>query len=215
MAANNRFTESDQQKIKDAVKNAEDNISGEIVPVFVEQSGFYTIANYRGAVLGGLLAFICVIVFDRLLPELAVYDPVYMFVIVVFGCIVGASLPQFLTPAKRLLAGKKHFDRATQSRAETAFLEEEVFNTRHRTGIMIFISFLEKKVIVMGDRGISKVVDQREWDNIVLTVTSSIQMGKLTDGIVAAIKRCGEILHEKGFDKTPDDVNELPDDLRF
>ena len=35
------------------------------------------------------------------------------------------------------------------------------------------------------------------------------------DKIEAAIKRCGEILLEKGFDKTPDDVNELRDELRI
>jgi putative membrane protein len=67
----------------------------------------------------------------------------------------------------------------------------------------------------MADRGISKVVDQKEWDKLVKTVTSSIEKGKLVEGMEAAIKRCGEILHEKGFDKTPDDVNELRDDLRI
>jgi putative membrane protein len=215
MAMLNRFSDEDQTRIRTAVKNAEDNISGEIVPVFVEQSGFYTLSNYRGAMIGGLLAFIFVIVFDRLVPELAVYDPVYMMVIIIFGCVIGATLPQFIVPLKRLLVGQKHFDRATKSRAENAFLEEEVFNTRHRTGIMIFVSFFEREVIVMADRGISKVVDQKEWDHIVSTVTHSINEGKIADGIVAAIKRCGEILHEKGFDKTPDDVNELRDDLRF
>ena len=215
MAANSRFSEQDQQRIKDAVKQAEDNISGEIVPVFVEQSGYYTLAHYRGGMLGALIAFLCVIIFDRLVPSLAVYDPVYMFVIIVLGSAAGATLPQFIIPLKRLLTGQKHFNRATKGRAENAFLEEEVFNTRHRTGIMIFISFFEREVIVMADRGISKVVDQKEWDNIVKKITASIESGKLTDGIVEAIKRCGEILQEKGFDKTPDDVNELPDDLRF
>lgn len=215
MTAQNRFSDEDQNRIKEAVKRAEDNTSGEIVPVFVEQSGFYTLSNYRGAIIGGLLAFICVILFDRMVPDLAVYDPLYMMVIIIFGCLVGATLPQFVVPLKRILVGQKHFDRATKSRAENAFLEEEVFNTRHRTGIMIFVSFFERAVIVMADRGISKVVDQREWDNIVKLVISSIESGKITDGIVAAINRCGDILLEKGFDKTPDDVNELRDDLRF
>jgi putative membrane protein len=40
-------------------------------------------------------------------------------------------------------------------------------------------------------------------------------MGKVADGIEAAILRSGEILLEKGFLKTTDDVNELRDDLRM
>ena len=215
MALQNRFSEEDQNRIKAAVKLAEDKISGEIVPVFVEQSGFYTLAHYRAAMLGAALAFLFVIVFDRLVPELAVYDPLYILVIVVFGTILFGVLPQFVVPFKRFLTGQKHFDRATRTKAENAFLEEEVFNTRHRTGIMLFVSFFEREVIVMADRGISKVVDQREWDNLVKMVTSAIANGKVVDGMEAAIKRCGEILHEKGFDKTPDDVNELRDDLRI
>jgi putative membrane protein len=215
MAPQNRFSEEDQNRIKAAVKQAEDNISGEIVPVFVEQSGFYTLANYRGAMLGAVLAFICVILFDRLVPELAVYDPLYIFVIVVFGSLLSGVLPQFIVPLKRFLTGQKHFDRATRHKAENAFLEEEVFNTRHRTGIMLFVSFFEREVIIMADRGISKVVDQKEWDNLVKTVTTAIGRGKVVDGMVTAITRCGEILQEKGFDKTPDDVNELRDDLRI
>jgi len=215
MALQNRFSEEDQNRIKAAVKLAEDKISGEIVPVFVEQSGFYTLANYRAAMIGAGFAFFSLIIFDRLVPSLAVYDPLYIFVIVLFGSLLFGVMPQFIVPLKRFLTGQKHFGRATRSRAENAFLEEEVFNTRHRTGIMIFVSFFEREVIVMADRGISKVVDQKEWDKLVNIVTAAVAQGKIVDGMESAIKRCGEILLEKGFDKTPDDVNELRDDFRI
>ena len=210
-----RFSEEDQNRIKAAVKQAEEKISGEIVPVFVEQSGFYTLAQYRGALISAVITFAGVILYDRLVPNWGVFDPIYFFSIVVLGGIVGAALPQFIVPLKRFLVGQKHFDRATRAKAENAFLEEEVFATRHRTGIMLFISFFEREVIVMADRGISKVVDQKEWDKIVATVITAINNGKMVDGIEAAIKRCGEILLEKGFNITPDDVNELRDDLRI
>ena len=67
----------------------------------------------------------------------------------------------------------------------------------------------------MADRGISKVVDQKEWDKMVFGIVNSIRKGHVVDGLVAAIQRCGEILLEKGFIQTPDDVNELRDDLRM
>ena len=104
---------------------------------------------------------------------------------------------------------------ALRQSAENAFLEEEIFNTRHRTGIMIFISFFEHEVIVMADRGISKVVEQQEWDKIVADLVSHIRAGNIVGGLEAGIKRCGEILLEKGFKKSDDDVNELRDDLRL
>jgi len=215
MSIQKRFNEQDLERIKGAVHEAESKISGEIVPVFVEKSGFYTIANYRAALLGAAVIFLLIIVFDRYVPSLAVYDPMLIFVFVCFGGMTGALKAHFIPFVRRMVLSQSHLDQATRKRAENAFLEEEVFNTRQRTGIMIFISFFEHEVIVMADRGISKVVDQREWDKMVQGIINHIKQGKVVEGMEAAIKRCGEILLEKGFLKTADDINELKDDLRM
>jgi putative membrane protein len=217
MSIQKRFTSEELDRIKDSVKQAEEKISGEIVPVFVEKSGYYNIANYRAAFSMAALAFLAIIIIDRYIPSLelhALYDPVLIFLIVMLAGICGAIISHFVDPVKRWMLNQAHLDQATKKRAENAFLEEEVFATRHRTGIMIFISFFEREVIVMADRGISKVVEQREWDNMVKGIIDKIRKDKVTEGLEAAIKRCGEILLEKGFVKTVDDVNELRDDLR-
>lgn len=215
MSLKNKFSESDLQRIKAAVKEAEGRISGEIVPVIVEKSGLYTIANYRASMAFAAFTFLLIIFFDRYIPLLAVYDPLLIFLIVLLAGIIGSILPNFLGLLKRSLVSQQHMDRATKQRAENAFLEEEVFNTRHRTGIMIFISFFEHEVIVMADRGISKIVEQKFWDKIVQELVLHIRNGKLVEGMEAAIQKCGEILLDKGFHKTQDDINELRDDLRI
>lgn len=214
MSDNQRFSEIELNRIREAVRKAEQKISGEIVPVFVEKSGHYTIANYKGAVIGFFLFFILIILFDRFFPQWAVYDPLLILLIVSLGGILGAILPQFIPVLKRGLLSRAQLAYETKKRAENAFLQEEVFNTRHRTGIMLFVSFFEHEVIVLADRGISKVVEQKEWDNLVSMITTGISSGKVIEGMEAAISRCGEILTEQGFTKTHDDINELSDDLR-
>jgi putative membrane protein len=219
MKLKDKFNEADLQRIKQSVKEAEDKISGEIVPVIVERSGNYTIALYKCALVFATLGFVFMIIFDRYLiadaSNTLYYDPIFIFFVVISSGLVGVLLALVSDSVKRLFITKRHFDECTRIGAEAAFLEEEVFNTRHRTGIMIFISFFEHKVIVMADRGISKVVEQREWDSLVSGLIDLIRQGKPVDGIVAGIKRCGEILLEKGFHKTADDINELRDDLRI
>lgn len=210
-----RFSAKDLERIKAAVFDAESKISGEIVPVFVEKSGHYSIANFRGGLVLSCLCFLSIVFIDRgYIPIPPVYDPLMIFIIVLLAGVVGALLTHFVPAIKKIVLSQVHLDQATRKRAETAFLQEEVFNTRQRTGILIFISFFEHEVIVMADRGISKVVDQKEWDNVVRIMIENIRAGKLVDGIEQAIKRCGEILLEKGFVKTEDDINELGDDLR-
>ncbi|MFM9838787.1 MAG: TPM domain-containing protein [Cyclobacteriaceae bacterium] len=215
MSIQSRFTPQDLERVKAAVRNAEAKISGEIVPVFVEKSGHYSIAVYRAFLALAGLAFLAIIVFDRYIPSLAIYDPLMIFLMVILVGLIGSLAAHYIDPFKRLMMSQTHLDQATRKRAENAFLEEEVFATRHRTGIMIFVSFFEREVIVMADRGISKVVEQKEWDKMVRSITENIRLGKVTEGIEAAIIRSGEILLEKGFLKTVDDVNELRDDLRM
>lgn len=215
MSLRKTFTDAELERIKAAVRQAETNISGEIVPVMVSKSGYYTIANYKGSLWVSFLVFAFIVIFDRFVPSLAVYDPLLIFLLVLLAGVVGGVAPNFSDDLRRMLVTQRHMDHATRQRAENAFLEQEVFNTRHRTGIMIFISFFEHEVIIMGDQGISKVVEQKVWDKLVQDLTAHIRKGKTVEGLETTIKRCGEILLEKGFKKTADDVNELRDDVRL
>jgi putative membrane protein len=213
-----RLNDKDLERIKAAVKNAEEKISGEIVPVLVERSGDYLIALYKGSLIGAAFTFVSMVVLDRFVINDAVntlfYDPVFILLIVILGGVLGAVVPYFSDPVKRLLVARRYQDLVTRQCAENAFLEEEVFNTRQRTGIMIFVSFFEHEVIVMADKGISKIVDQKQWDKIVQDIIKDIRNGRLVEALENGIKQCGDILLEKGFRKTVDDVNELRDDLR-
>jgi putative membrane protein len=213
-----KLKEQDLERIKTAVKRAEEKISGEIVPVIVDRSGDYTIALYKGSLIGASLTFVLMVVLDRFVIRDAVntlfYDPVFILLVVVLGGVLGAVIPYFFDSVKRLLVARRYQDLVTRQCAENAFLEEEVFNTRQRTGIMIFVSFFEHEVIVMADKGITEVVDQNQWDKIVQDIITEIRNGKVVEALENGIAQCGEILLEKGFRKTNDDINELRDDLR-
>lgn len=215
MGLRKKFSDTDLERIKSAVREAETGISGEIVPVIVSKSGYYTIAYYKGSLIAAMTTFFLMVLFHRFIPLLAVEDPLIIFLIVLLMGVVGAIIPNFSEGIRRMLITQRHMDHATKQRAESAFLEQEVFNTRHRTGIMIFVSFFENEVIVLGDRGVSKVVEQKAWDKIVRDLTEKIHKDKVVEGLEEAIRNCGKILSEKGFRKTTDDVNELRDDLRI
>jgi putative membrane protein len=49
----------------------------------------------------------------------------------------------------------------------------------------------------------------------VADIVSQIRAGNIIAGLETGIRRCGEILLEKGFHKTAGDENELHDDLRI
>jgi putative membrane protein len=213
------LTEAEQQRIREAVQQAEAKTSGEIVPFMVQQSDNYEIALWRGAAIGGLKGYIiCWLLMWLLGDSWALgwlYKPLGVAsVMIVFG-LLGFLVAYFMAMPKRFLAGYWELNKRTHQRAVDAFLGEEVFNTRDRTGILLFISFFERRIEVLGDSGIYAKVTQEEWADVVKHIRKAIKNNEFANGLVEAIGMCGDLLAHKDVAIKPDDKNELSDDIRI
>jgi putative membrane protein len=91
-------------------------------------------------------------------------------------------------------------------------MESGVYDTRDRTGILIFISALEHRVELLADKGINEKIPGEKWDSIVHHIVNGIKSGALVKHLTESISRCGELLAEH-YPIQPDDVNELKDDM--
>lgn len=133
----------------------------------------------------------------------------------VIGAAGGMALSTFVPFVKRALVSAEVMDRRARRRAGMAFLEEEIFATRDRTGILIFLSLFEHRVVILGDSGINARVEEADWQGIVDDLAAGIRAGRAAGALVEAIGRCGELLERKGVEIRPDDTDELADDLRL
>lgn len=209
------FSQADLDRITSAVKEAEAKTSGEIIPYFVLRSDSYHETAWRAGALGGatiLLIALVVILF------LDVWMPVSLPEVCIIALGVGALaflLTHLVPTFQRMLAGKETMAHRVHQRAQQAFLSEEVFKTRERTGILLFLSLFERRVVVMGDAGINANVEQSHWDGIVRMVVEGMKRGQPADGLVTAIDRCGELLAKHGVKRRRDDTDELSDNLRM
>ena len=209
------FSAADLERISAAVHDAERRTSGEIVPYVVEQCDDYEFAEWRG---GALLALLTAIVLMFLHSFTAIWLPIdlagkLLAVLIAFGA--GMLLVKYVQSLKRILAGSAVIERRLQQRASEAFVAEEVFLTRDRTGILLFLSLLERRVLVLGDSGINQKVKPEEWQDVVATVVSGIHGGSPVDGLVDAIQKCGALLERRGVGVRPDDRDELSYSLRI
>lgn len=209
------FTSADQNRILAAVKEAERKTSGEIVPYVVGRSDGYEEAEWRAAGLFSILLMMAVILHQSFTSLWLPFGLVEMLLGILLGGGIGMLLVQFVPAVKRLFAGKALIERRVAQRAAEAFITEEVFKTRDRTGILIFLSLLERKVLVVGDTGINAKVEKQDWHDVVERVVKGIREGKPADGLMEAIQLCGELLQKHGVTIRPDDQDELPDSLRL
>jgi putative membrane protein len=208
------FTDADRQRIEAAVNNAESRTSGEIVPYIVGRCDDYEEAEWRGAVLLGLAGFVGTVTMRGHTGDWATVD-VTLISLVTLGCaLMGFALVKFVPFVKRLVAGKHLMHHRLHQRAAEAFIKEEVFATRERTGILLFAGMLERIVLVVGDSGINTKVKEEEWLEIVRLLSADLARGKAADGFVAAIQASGKLLERSGVARAADDKDELRDSLR-
>jgi len=211
------FSEADHQRIQEAVMAAEQRTSGEIVPYVVPQSDRYEVAMWRAAAALSLLAALVVLAVLQFYQGWGMtwlHDPWGPVLVLLAASLLGAVLGAFVPAVKRLFA-RDVMVTTVHQHAWQAFVEEEVFNTRDRTGILIYLSLLEHRIEVVGDVGINRLVKPEEWAEIVARIQQGIRSGRPAEGLVEAIEMCGHLLERSGVTIRPDDTNELPDALRI
>lgn len=202
------------EQVQAAVAAAERRTSGEIVPYVVGACDDYADAAWKGAVLTAVGAAAAAAVAFWLLDVWGGLER-WLLVAVVLGAAGGWLAARLVAPLRRLLVPTAELDLRARRRAMVAFLEEEVFDTRERTGILLFVALFERRVVVLGDAGINRAVEQRAWDGIVTDLRAGIRRGQLGDALVRAIAACGRLLEEHEVEIRPDDVDELPDAPRI
>ena len=200
------FDDEARRRILEAVRQAEAETLGEIVPVVVESSDAYPEAQDRGGIAALMLATLVVLLLPAELPlwEMAVIQAV--------AFAIGWFAAQW-QPLARLLIGRKAMDAMVRWRAEVAFREEGLSRTRHGTGVLVFASLFEHEVVILGDKPVHEKVGAATWQEAVAALVRGIREKRPADGFVQAIEIVGGHMREhfpRGADENP---NELPDHL--
>ncbi len=203
-----RFRQPELERIRAAVAEAEIATSGEIVTYIVGECDSYPEVAWRGASLGAL-AGLGVGVGLHWWGTAWVSPLWWLLLPVVVGMLSGGlAAARISWLRRRLIAGELLAHRVSQ-RAESAFLEEEVFSTNERTGILIFVALFEHRVVVLGDSGINSVVEPTEWQEIIDHMVEELGHGRPAEALVRGVADCGRLLERRGVEIRPDDRDEL------
>jgi len=210
-----KFSQEQKDKVKGAIQDLESHSSGEIVPYFTYRSDGYEEARWKSAVILGVSGaiFLAMASYFWLLPF--AITPLEDAIYVVLLMLIGFFIPVVVPSTIRFFLSDDVLHQRVMHNAETVFLEEEIFNTRDRTGVLIYISELEHEVVVLADSGINEKVSPKDWEHVTKHVIDGIKSKKVDQGIVDAIEACKKLLLDNGFTVRDDDKNELGDDLRI
>ena len=202
------LTESEQRAVTEAVQRAEKQTSGEIVPMIVSASHTYPLAAAAGA---AMLALPPALLLTSLLGSALWLGSRDMFLFLAFFALLYFPLRAAVNRSvmlKRLFLSKDQIEEEVEEAAITSFFGEGLYRTREENGILIFVSVLEQRVWVLGDRGINERIEPTAWQEIVADLTQGIKAGRQGDALCQAVTRVGEIL-KTHFPQQNDDRDEL------
>lgn len=197
------FTAEEKERLRATTQEVESRTIGEIVIMVVDRSDRYLEAEIFGGVfLGSLLSLILTLLFFHS----SIWSYIPLSFIFFFPCRI---LFQRMDALKRFFIGIGRREEAVRLRAERGFFEKGLYKTKKKTGVLFFLSLLERKVWVLADKGIYEKMDQETLNRFAHEVSRGIKEGRACEALSQAIQEIGELL-SRHFPITPDDTDELP-----
>ena len=206
MQAENFFSESEKVEIAAAIKEVEQNTSGEIAVMVVSESDSYPEANIlSGLILGGLVSLV--------ITELFFYDSLTYFMIFFAGFSLSIGwITEHLPALKRIFIAKNRLDELVREQAVQSFYDKGLYKTRDATAIFFFISLFEHKLWILADKGINSKISEYELRVYAREMANGIRQGRAAEILCLEIAKLGDLLAEH-FPARHDDENELPDQV--
>ena len=174
----------------------------EVVIAVRRRSAAYLHAN---VVVGGVtaLAGLAVMLFGEHVFALTsiLVDPF------VVGALAGAAV-ELLPGVKRLLTPAAMRHRAVLRAARATFVERGVHNTRERSGLLVYLSWLEHQAVIVADSGLGRALLGEAHAHAEQALTAAMTAGGAA--IARELERLAPTL-AAAMPRRDDDINELPD----
>lgn len=189
--------------VRDAVARVERHTAAEIVVAVRYRSASYRHTDYLvGFVLA--LAALCALLF---LPQ--EFDIITWPLEVTLGFVAGAVVCAQLPGLKRLLTSRRAMNDEVARAARAAFVDLGVTRTRARSGVLVYVSMLERRAEVVPDTALDVLKKDEGWHAALQALDASVARGTFTKALEGLREPLARLLP-----RTEDDVNELADGVR-
>ena len=208
------------ERIARAVQEAEKTTDGEIVVAVAKESSRYSFWELLASLV------VSVLIFAALLP---VSDSIFNLCSRIFWIVPAWYVPAFygistfamiailfsvanIPLIDRLVVPRFVLNASVTGSAFRLFAESGVHDTASHSGILIYVSVLERQVRIIADSGINKKISQDMWNLIADDLAAGIAEKNYEAALTGAVQKCGELL-TRYFPAQKKEGNELPNGL--
>lgn len=117
-----------------------------------------------------------------------------------------------LTPLRGVVTPRWLKSQNCQRYGNELFFRHHLHETSRRNGILVFVSWEERHVAIIADKGINDRVPQSAWDDLISDFVTSIKADDMATGFLSIIGGAGDLLI-RHFPKDEPAKNELANHL--
>jgi len=200
------LTDATKQALSGAVRTVEAASSAELVVTVRPSSGYYLHADLLAA-LAAAFAVLAYLLWSPRPFGLAwfVVDPL---IAGVLAALISARTPGL----RRLLTPAAVRRRQVETAARSAFVEKRIHSTRGRTGILLYISLLERDAAVVVDLGVEPVTTAESWKEAVAGIEQAVRRGEDGAAVARRVEALAAVLAPVLVHRE-DDVDELANEV--
>ncbi len=185
--------------LTDAVRELERCSCAEVVVEIRSRSGSYAHADARFASLVALIGL------GVLLFSPWTFGAGWVVVDVAALWIIGLLAAGKSDLVQRVMTSERERGAQVHLAASAVFHDRGVANTRDETGVLVYLSLLERRMELLADRGVLKAVPPLEWNQIVALVRAR---RATTETLLETVRALAPLL-EKHLPVKEGDVDEL------
>jgi putative membrane protein len=192
-------------QLTDAIHALERRSCAEVVVEIRARSGSYAHADAR---FGATLAFAALLL---LLFSPWTFAPLWVAIDVALVYALGIFLARRTAALRRLMTSTRERQTAVRTVATAVFVDRGIANTRAETGVLVYLSLLERRIELIADRGVLQSVPSLAWNQLL----AAAHARSATIETLVEILRALDPLLECHLPWRDGDVDELHNEPRF
>lgn len=203
------ISEPEAHKVETAIQKVETATSAEVVAMIVRRSSPLGHVPFQVT----LLLLICILVFE--IPQMDFFTEwnlTWLFLLLSAACYGVGILLAKISWVQRVLIPRNDQKFQVDERAQLEFYLNGMTGTAGKTGVLIFVSLLERRAVILADKAISEKLPAETWNKILTELVHAIKSGLVGEGLSAAIQKVGTIVNQH-FPVASGDKNELHNHL--
>lgn len=206
------LTEQEQRHLDRRVAEAEKRTGCQIVLAVIARSDDYPELPWKAFALAAAVAGFAAMLLDQFRADWHAAGTVFFVVTATLVSGAGSALLTVAWPGfARLFLDRSRAEAESRQYAEALFLKRELFGTKRRNGILLFVSLFEREVVVLPDSGLASRLGTGALQPIVERMTTTLGNGQIGRALDQGLLSLEEALSSTAPGSIS--VNELPDSI--